>query len=48
MWEIFMWAQNNLWASVGIFVGGLMNLRPENLYLNRVHKGMERNEIEWL
>ena len=30
-----MWAQNNVWAHVGIFVSGLMKLRPENLYLNR-------------
>ena len=30
-----MWAQNNLWACVDIFVSGLMKLRPENLYLNR-------------
>ena len=29
-----MWAQNNLWACVGIFVSGLMKLRSENLYLN--------------
>ena len=29
-----MWAQNNLWACVGIFVSGLIKLRPENLYLN--------------
>ena len=29
-----MWAQNNVWAHVGIFVSGLMKLRPENLYLN--------------
>ena len=30
-----MWAQNNVWAHVGIFVSGLMKLRPENLYLNK-------------
>ena len=30
-----MWAQNNLWACVDIFVSGLMKLRSENLYLNR-------------
>ena len=30
-----MWAQNNLWACVGIFVSGLMKLRPENLYLSK-------------
>ena len=29
-----MWAQNNLWACVDIFVSGLMKLRPENLYHN--------------
>ena len=29
-----MWAQSNLWACVGIFVSGLMKLRPENYYLN--------------
>ena len=35
MWEIFMWAQNSLWACVGIFlVSGLMKLGHENLYLN--------------
>ena len=26
MWEMFMWAQNSLWAYVGIFVSGLMIL----------------------
>ena len=31
-----MWAQNSLWAYVGNFVSGLMKLRPENLYLNKV------------
>ena len=31
-----MWAQNNLWACMGIFVSGLKNLRPENLYLNNL------------
>ena len=25
-----------MWAHVGIFVSGLMKLRPENLYLNKV------------
>ena len=30
-----MWAQNNLWACVDIFVSELKKLRPENLYLNR-------------
>ena len=25
-----------MWAHVGIFVSGLMKLRPENLYLNNV------------
>ena len=34
IWGIFMWAQNNLWAYMGIFESGLMKLRPENLYLN--------------
>ena len=34
VWEIFMCAKNNVWAHVGIFVSGLMKLRPENLYLN--------------
>ena len=29
-----MWAQNNIWAYVGIFVSGLRKLRPGNLYLN--------------
>ena len=30
-----MWAQDSLWACVGIFlVSGLMKLEPENLYLN--------------
>ena len=29
-----MWAQNNVWAHVGIFVSGLMKLRPENLHFN--------------
>ena len=33
-----MWAQNNLWACVGIFVSGLMKLRPKNLYLNKFKK----------
>ena len=32
-----MWAQSNLWACVGIFVSGLMKLRPENLYVNNGH-----------
>ena len=36
MLEIFMWAQNSLWVYVGIFVSGLIKLRPENLYLNRI------------
>ena len=31
-----MWAQNNLWACMGIFVSGLMKLRPENLFLNNL------------
>ena len=35
--EIFMWAQNNLWACVGIFVSELMKLRPENLYLYNIY-----------
>ena len=30
-----MWAQNNLWACMDIFVSGLMKLRLENLYLNK-------------
>ena len=34
VWEIFMWAQDNVWARVCIFVSGLMKLKPENLYLN--------------
>ena len=25
---------NNVWNHVGIFVSGLMKLRPENLYIN--------------
>ena len=29
-----MWAQNSLWACVGILVSGLMKLGPKNLYLN--------------
>ena len=29
-----MWAQNNLWVYVGIFVSGLMKLRFKNLYHN--------------
>ena len=30
-----MWAQNSLWACMGIFlVSGLIRLGPENLYLN--------------
>ena len=37
VWEIFMWAQNNVWAHVGIFVSRLMKLKPENLYLNNDH-----------
>ena len=39
-----MRAQNNLWACVGIFVTGLMKLKPENLYLNNV-KGFVTKEI---
>ena len=35
MWEIFMWAQNNAWPHIGIFVSELMKLRPENLCLNK-------------
>ena len=35
MWEIFMWAQNNAWTHIGIFVSELMKLRPENLCLNK-------------
>ena len=31
-----MWAQNSLWAYVGILVSGLLKLRPENLYLNNI------------
>ena len=38
IWVIFMWAQNNLWACVDIFVSGLTKLRPENLYLNKFKK----------
>ena len=30
-----MWAQNNAWPHIGIFVSELMKLRPENLCLNK-------------
>ena len=36
IWGIFIWTQNNLWACVGIFVSGLMKLKPKTLYLNNV------------
>ena len=41
-----MWAQNNLWACVGIFVRGLMKLRPKNLYLNNVSNAFLHDILE--
>ena len=35
MLEIFMGAQNSLWACTGILLSGPMKLGPEKLYLNR-------------
>jgi len=35
MMEIFVGTQNSLWAYMSILVSGLMNLKHENLYLNK-------------
>ena len=36
VWEIFMWAQNNLWACVGIFWEWANEIRAQKFVLQQI------------